>query len=176
MFANGVDRSVLTTRTPTHDRSKTMKHSVHTLIIISALLLIAGPAFGAAYIKFDGVDGEMLEEKKDSKRDGAAKKRSDPTTVGRSATKAQPTGNSPTAGSSTPKPAELPRTGQTPPSHPIPSDQFSLNFSKLPHDRKDQPVGRTPANTRSYKIQQAWPSKVTGGGSAGETSPAEAKR
>ncbi len=150
MFVNGVDRSVLTTRTPTHDRSKTMKHSVHTLIIISALLLIAGPAFGAAYIKFDGVDGESLH--------GAAKKKSDPTTAGRSATKPQPTGNSPTAGSSTPKPAELPRTGQTPPSHPTPSDQFSLNFSKLPHDRKDQPVGRTPAKPR------------------GETSPAEGKR
>jgi hypothetical protein len=166
MFANGVDRSVLATRTPTHDRSKTMKHSVHTLIIISALLLIAGPAFGAAYMKLGDVKGEST----DSKRDEAAKKKSDPSTAGRSATKAQPTGGA------TPKPTELPRTGQTPPSHRTPSDQFSLNYSKLPHDRKDQPVGRTPANTRSYKIQQAWPSKVTGGGSAGETSPAEAKR
>lgn len=147
MFVNGIDRSVLTTRTPTHDRSKTMKHSVHTLIIISALLLIAGPAFGAAYLKFDGVDGESKERQ----RDVAAKKKSDPTTAGRSATKAQPTGNS------TPKPAESPRTGQTPPSRHTSTDQFSLNYEKI-RDRKDQPVGRTPANP------------------GGETSSAEGKR
>jgi hypothetical protein len=46
---------------------------------------------------------------------------------------------------------------------------------------KPQPTGNSPTAGRAtpmprYKIQEAWPSKVTGGGSTGATSPAEGKR
>src|SRR5690606_10891194 len=38
-----------------------MKHSIYKVIIISTTLLITAPAFSAAYMKFDGVNGESTQ-------------------------------------------------------------------------------------------------------------------